>query len=81
MSAGSKAVLGVTLLLSVGTVVAVHLQQQRDRERLREGVLRDLERQSRKQENIRLLEEQIILTKRLEAERDRQAPARGPQQS
>lgn len=32
MSAGSKAVLGVTLLLSVGTVVAVHLQQQRDRE-------------------------------------------------
>ncbi|XP_025067896.1 protein PET117 homolog, mitochondrial, partial [Alligator sinensis] len=51
------------------------------RGRLREGVLRDLERQSRKQENIRLLEDQIILTKHLEAERDRQAVDRGPQQS
>lgn len=50
-------------------------------QRLREGVLRDLERQSRKQENIRLLEDQIILTKHLEAERDRQALDRGPQQS
>lgn len=40
-------------------------------QRLREGVVRDLERVQRKKENLRLLEEQRNLTKRLEAERQR----------
>lgn len=40
-------------------------------QRLREGVLRDLERVERKRENLRVLEEQIQLTKELLAERQR----------
>ncbi|XP_030917121.1 protein PET117 homolog, mitochondrial [Geospiza fortis] len=39
--------------------------------RLRSGVVRDLERQNQKKENVRLLEEQIALTKRLIEERDK----------
>ncbi|XP_030052105.1 protein PET117 homolog, mitochondrial isoform X1 [Microcaecilia unicolor] len=41
------------------------------KKRLREGVVRDLERQIRKQENLRLLEEQIVLTRYLESEREK----------
>ncbi|KAM8946729.1 protein PET117 homolog, mitochondrial [Pelodytes ibericus] len=70
MSAGSKVVLGVSVLLSVATVAGVHAKQKLDRERLREGVYRDIERQNRKQENTRLLKEQVELTKQLEAQRD-----------
>ncbi|XP_067900696.1 protein PET117 homolog, mitochondrial [Heterodontus francisci] len=69
MSTGSKVVLGVSVALTAGTVAGVHLKQQLDRERLREGVFRDLERQERKKENLRILEEQISLTKKLEADR------------
>uniref|UniRef100_UPI00398E62F3 protein PET117 homolog, mitochondrial n=1 Tax=Pristiophorus japonicus TaxID=55135 RepID=UPI00398E62F3 len=69
MSVVSKVVLGVSVVLTAGTVAGVHLRQQLDRERLREGVFRDLERQERKKENLRILEEQISLTEKLEAER------------
>ncbi|KAF6088880.1 PET117 cytochrome c oxidase chaperone [Phyllostomus discolor] len=41
------------------------------KQRLRDGVIRDIERQNRKKENIRLLGEQIILTEQLEAEREK----------
>ncbi|KAM4693446.1 protein PET117 homolog, mitochondrial [Discoglossus pictus] len=71
MSTRSKVVLGISVLLSLGTVAGVHVKQKLDRERLREGVFRDLERQSRKQENLRQLQEQIDLTKHLEAEREK----------
>uniref|UniRef100_A0A674JJ13 Uncharacterized protein n=1 Tax=Terrapene triunguis TaxID=2587831 RepID=A0A674JJ13_9SAUR len=50
-------------------------------QRLHEGVIRDLERQSRKLENIRLLQEQITLTKQLEAERDKMLMEKGSHQS
>lgn len=40
-------------------------------QRLRSGVVRDLERQNQKKENVRLLEEQIALTKQLIEERDK----------
>ncbi|XP_010290973.1 PREDICTED: protein PET117 homolog, mitochondrial [Phaethon lepturus] len=50
-------------------------------ERLHSGVLRDLERQSQKKENIRLLEEQIALTKQLMEERDKALMAKGSRQS
>ncbi|XP_040285605.1 protein PET117 homolog, mitochondrial [Bufo bufo] len=71
MSTRSKVVLGITGVLSVGTVVGVHVKQNLDRERLRLGVVHDLERQRRKEENRRLLQEQIDLTKQLESEREK----------
>ncbi|XP_061441912.1 protein PET117 homolog, mitochondrial isoform X1 [Rhineura floridana] len=48
--------------------------------RLHEGVLRDLERQNRKQENLRLLEEQVALTKQLEMERSKMLIGKESQQ-
>ncbi|XP_075059913.1 protein PET117 homolog, mitochondrial [Mixophyes fleayi] len=71
MSTRSKVVLGLSVVLTVGTVVGVHTKQNLDRERLREGVIHDLERQKRKQENLRVLQEQIELTKQLESEREK----------
>lgn len=50
-------------------------------QRLHRGVLRDLERQHQKKENIRLLEEQIALTKQLKEERDKMLMEKGSQQS
>lgn len=69
MSKTSKVVLGVSVVLTLSTVAAVHLKQSWDRERLHEGVVRDLERVQKKKENLRLLEEQRNLTRHLEAER------------
>ncbi|XP_077166084.1 protein PET117 homolog, mitochondrial [Paroedura picta] len=80
MSAASKVVFGTTLLLSVATVAGVHIQQNLLREKLHEGVLRDIERQNRKEENLRLLKEQITLTRELEIERDAMLMAKGTQQ-
>ncbi|XP_033860071.1 protein PET117 homolog, mitochondrial-like [Acipenser ruthenus] len=73
MSTVSKVVLGVSLVFTVGTVTGVHVKQNLDRERLHEGVIRDLERQARKRENLRQLEEQISLTRELETEREKRA--------
>ncbi|XP_061627051.1 protein PET117 homolog, mitochondrial [Phyllopteryx taeniolatus] len=69
MSRTSKAVLGLSVLLTVSTVTAVHLRQAWDRQRLHEGVLRDLERVERKKENVRRLEENRKLSAHLEEER------------
>lgn len=47
----------------------VHLKQQADREKMHEGVVRDMERQQkRKIENLYLLEKQNELTKKLKRE-------------
>ncbi|XP_012771105.1 protein PET117 homolog, mitochondrial [Maylandia zebra] len=79
MSAVSKVVLGVSVVLTVSTVAAVHLKQAWDRERLREGVVRDLERLERRKENLRMLEEQRLLTRQLEEERRRREARLHPQ--
>ncbi|XP_041961417.1 protein PET117 homolog, mitochondrial [Alosa sapidissima] len=71
MSTASKVVLGLSVVLTISTVAGVHIKQNWDRQRLHEGVLRDLERVERKRENLRLLEEQIQLTQELETERQR----------
>ncbi|CAJ0920425.1 unnamed protein product [Ranitomeya imitator] len=71
MSTRSKVVLTISVVLSVGTVLGVHVKQNLERERLRLGVVHDLERQRRKEENLRLLQEQIELTKQLESEREK----------
>ncbi|KAM8843588.1 protein PET117 homolog, mitochondrial [Synchiropus picturatus] len=78
MSRASRVVLGVSVLVTVSTVTAVHLKQAWDRQRLHEGVIRDLERLERKKENLRLLEEQRALTKHLEEERLRRETDVGP---
>lgn len=79
MSAVSKVVLGVSVVLTVSTVAAVHLKQAWDRERLREGVVRDLERLERRKDNLRMLEEQRLLTRQLEEERRRREARLHPQ--
>ncbi|XP_025255965.1 protein PET117 homolog, mitochondrial [Theropithecus gelada] len=81
MSRSSKVVLGLSVLLTAATVAGVHVKQRWDRQRLRDGVIRDIERQIRKKENIRLLGEQIILTEQLEAEREKTLLAKGSQKS
>lgn len=58
-------------MLTISTVAGVHIKQNWDRQRLREGVVRDLERLERKRENLRALEEQIQLTRELVTERNR----------
>lgn len=73
MSAASKVVLGVSVVLTLSIVSGVHFKQTWDRQRLHEGVVRDLERLERKKENLRLLEEQRTLTIQLEEERRRSA--------
>ncbi|XP_040041532.1 protein PET117 homolog, mitochondrial [Gasterosteus aculeatus] len=79
MTTVSKVVLGVSVVLTLSTVAAVHLNQSWDRQRLHQGVVRDLERLERKKENLRLLEEQRILTSQLEEERLRREAERRPQ--
>ncbi|KAM4595226.1 protein PET117 homolog, mitochondrial [Fundulus diaphanus] len=79
MSTASKVVLTASVVLTVGTVAGVHLRQAWDRERLHEGVVRDLERLQRKEENLRLLEEQRVLTRQLEEERQRREAGLRPQ--
>uniref|UniRef100_S4RD24 PET117 cytochrome c oxidase chaperone n=1 Tax=Petromyzon marinus TaxID=7757 RepID=S4RD24_PETMA len=72
MSTVSKVTLGLAVVFTVSTVAGVHLKQQYDRQRLREGVYRDIERQERKAENLRRLQEQAELSRILEAERQLQ---------
>ncbi|CAN0404143.1 protein PET117 homolog, mitochondrial [Lampetra fluviatilis] len=72
MSTISKVTLGFAVVFTVSTVAGVHLKQQYDRQRLREGVYRDIERQERKAENLRRLQEQAELSRILEAERQLQ---------
>ncbi|EHB18818.1 hypothetical protein GW7_00694 [Heterocephalus glaber] len=81
MSRASKVVLGLSVVLTAATVAGVHLRQRQDRQRLRDGVIRDLERQNRKKENIRVLGEQIILTEQLEAEREKILLEKGSQKT
>lgn len=79
MSTVSRVVLGVSVVVTLSTVAAVHLNQSWDRQRLHEGVVRDLERLQRKKENLRLLEEQRTLTTQLEEERRRRLTELHPQ--
>ncbi|KAM8772782.1 protein PET117 homolog, mitochondrial [Acanthopagrus schlegelii] len=79
MSTASKVVLGVSVVLTLSTVAAVHIKQTWDRQRLHEGVVRDLERVERKKENLRLLEEQRTLTRQLEEDRRRRETELRPQ--
>ncbi|XP_059399434.1 protein PET117 homolog, mitochondrial-like [Carassius carassius] len=77
MSTASKVVLGLSIVLTISTVAGVHIKQNWDRQRLREGV-----RAERKRENLRALDEQIQLTRQLVSERDgREAESAPPHNS
>ncbi|XP_058030609.1 protein PET117 homolog, mitochondrial [Ahaetulla prasina] len=78
MSATSKAALGISVLLSGGAIIGVHVQQRRLRERLHEGVYRDLERQKYK-EYFNLLDKHTTLAIQLETENSKMLMARKPQ--
>jgi protein PET117 len=71
MSNLSKVVLLAAGGFAVSIILVVHMSQDADRKRLREGVRRDLERQKRKQDNITKLEQQQGLTRILEEQRSK----------
>ncbi|XP_026751074.1 protein PET117 homolog, mitochondrial [Galleria mellonella] len=68
-SPASKLVLGLSCALTLGIVTYVHVKQQTDREKMHEGVVRDIERQQRRKiENLYLLQKQNDLTKQIKKE-------------
>ncbi|KAL9951684.1 hypothetical protein ACROYT_G044403 [Oculina patagonica] len=70
ISRGAKVALGGAFCFASAIIVMVHQMQNADRKRLKEGVIRDLERQERKRRNTEELKEQIELTKKLTEQRD-----------
>nr|XP_045599084.1 protein PET117 homolog, mitochondrial-like [Procambarus clarkii] len=69
MSLASKLTLAVACCATLGTISYVHIKQNIDRDKLHEGVIRDVERQQRrKAENIYVLQQQADLTKQLRKE-------------
>ncbi|CAB3242953.1 unnamed protein product [Arctia plantaginis] len=65
----SKLVLALSCSITFGIVGYVHIKQQYDREKMHEGVIRDVERQQRRKiENVYILEKQNELTKKLKKE-------------
>ena len=69
MSSLSKVVLATAGAFAVGIILVVHMSQDADRKRLREGVWRDLERQEKKRKNQDNLENQLELKRILKKER------------
>ncbi|PNF26523.1 hypothetical protein B7P43_G13966 [Cryptotermes secundus] len=73
MSLVSRIALGAAITMSVGIISYVHYKQHLDRDRLHDGVIRDVERQQRrKTENIYLLQQQLELTRQLRKSEDEQ---------
>ena len=71
ISRGAKVALGGAFCFAAAVIFLVHQMQNIDRKRLKEGVIRDLERQERKRKNVDELKEQIELTTKLQEQRDR----------
>ncbi|XP_042883549.1 protein PET117 homolog, mitochondrial-like [Penaeus japonicus] len=69
MSLASKVTLGASCVATAAIVGYVHIKQNIDREKLHEGVIKDVERQQRrKAENLYVLQQQSDLTKQLRRE-------------
>lgn len=63
MSLASKATFALCSVTSIGIIVYVHYKQKLDRDRMREGVIRDVQQQQmRKTQNLYMLEQQKTLT-------------------
>ena len=71
MSNLSKVVLLAAGGFAMTIILAVHMSQDADRKRLKEGVKRDLERQKRKRDNETELRGQQELTRTLEEQRSK----------
>lgn len=74
MSLASKLTLAASTVGSVGVIFFVHKNQIDDRHSLREGVLREQERQVQKKQNQRELLEQQTLRAQLEQQEKLLAP-------
>ena len=62
MSLTSKITFALSVASSGGIIGYVHLKQQFDRDRMKEGVLRDIEQQQmRKTQNLYMIEQQKTL--------------------
>jgi len=69
MSLASKLTLAASACVAVAIVGYVHMRQKEDQAKLREGVIRDVERQHMRQtQNLMRLQEQVELTKRIRQE-------------
>ncbi|KAL3269281.1 hypothetical protein HHI36_008357 [Cryptolaemus montrouzieri] len=69
MSVLAKVIFGSSCVFAVSVIGYVHYRQAADRERMFEGVLRDIDRQQkRKIENLFILQKQQELTKQLKKE-------------
>ncbi|KAK3608569.1 hypothetical protein CHS0354_042557 [Potamilus streckersoni] len=64
MSLTSKAVFGGSVVFTVSIISYVHWKQNYDRQRMREGVYRDLDRQQQKMQNLQMLKDQIALAEK-----------------
>ncbi|CAG0897665.1 unnamed protein product [Cyprideis torosa] len=83
MSRTSKVVLLIAAGTSLGIVAFVHYKQAEDRHRLKQGIVRDIERQEKKKrENLERLREQEVITKiyrELEAKEEAERALQGEQ--
>lgn len=69
MSNLSKVVLVAAGGFAVSIILIVHMSQNADRKRMRDGVRKDLERQKKKKNNQDEIKQQKELTKMLEEQR------------
>lgn len=63
MSTTAKVSLGLSVVFTTSMIAYVHISQKLDKQRMKEGVLMDIERQQRKIQNLKMLQEQQELTK------------------
>jgi protein PET117 len=63
MSTAAKITLALTTAATIAVIYTVHQDQVDDRARLHQGIVKDLERQQRKTENLVKLQQQQELTK------------------
>jgi len=63
MSTASKITLALTTATTIGIIYTVHVTQIADRTRLHQGIVRDIERQQLRTQNLARLQQQQQLTK------------------
>lgn len=69
----AKLTLGASLTFTISMISYVHLSQNWERKRLRQGVVNDIGRQEMKQRNREMMEQQQELTKILTAAQQNEA--------